>query len=159
MSRRDLAQVLAEEPVLADVEARHVGLLAGCAKIVRFEPGQRIVAAGEPAERFWILRHGSVDVELHAAGAGTVVIDRVGPQELLGVSWIAPPYRWHFDATATDPGSAFEFDATCLRDRFATDPPLAAALHAAVARVLMERLQAARLRLLDVYADRGPGDG
>jgi CRP/FNR family transcriptional regulator, cyclic AMP receptor protein len=69
----------------------------------------------------------------------------------VGWSWLVPPYRWVFDARAVAPTSAMAFDAVCLRGKCDADPALGFDLMQRVARVMYERLQAARVRLLDLY--------
>ena len=78
-------------------------------------------------------------------------MDTLHGGDVLGWSWLFEPYRWHFDADAVEPVSTVAFDASCLRTKCDTDPRLGYQLAQRFARVMLERLQAARLRLLDVY--------
>jgi CRP/FNR family cyclic AMP-dependent transcriptional regulator len=153
MRTRDLGEILADHPLLTELGPDRAAVLAGCAKIVRFEAGARIIGADDPADQFWLLRHGSVDVELHAASHGTLVISTLVRDDLLGVSWIAPPYVSRFDATARDTVTAVEFDAACLRGKCDDDPVLGYALFSRFAALMGDRLQAARLQLLDMYGE------
>ncbi len=145
-----LAEELGENPMLGDLARPQLELIAGCCIDVRFEPGERIITAGDPADHFWIIRHGQVDVELRDAGRGTITIDRLGRGELLGVSWIAEPYVSEFDATAISRGSAIRVDAACLRRRCEHDHELGHELYRRCATVLRLRLHATRLQLLDL---------
>jgi CRP-like cAMP-binding protein len=146
-----LGTVVTEHPLFAELDDERASVVAGCAELVRFAPGTRIIEADRPADRFWLLRRGHVDVELHTAGRGTVVLARLGAGDLLGVSWIAPPYRSRFDATAGDVTTALQFDAACLRGKCEADPVLGSVLYRQFAGLMGERLQAARLQLLDMY--------
>ncbi len=150
-----LVDELADNPMLGDLAREHLALIAGCCVNVGFEPGERIIAAGDPADHFWIIRHGQVDVELHGPARGTITIDRLGRGELLGVSWIAEPYVSEFDATAISRGSAIRVDAACLRGKCEVDHVLGHELYRRFATVLRLRLHATRLQLLDLY---GNGD-
>jgi CRP-like cAMP-binding protein len=80
-----------------------------------------------------------------------VTIQTVGPGELLGWSWLMPPYRWHFDARALEQTRALSFDGTCIRNKCETDHRLGYELMKRLAYVFTQRLEASRLQLLDVY--------
>lgn len=147
----DLARELASNPMLGDLRPDYLELIAGCCVNVAFVPGQRVITAGEPADHFWIIRHGRVDIELHGAARGTITIDRLEPGEIVGVSWIAEPYVSAFDATAVERGSAIEVDAACLRGKCSADPELGHELYRRFATMLRSRLQATRMQLLDLY--------
>jgi CRP/FNR family cyclic AMP-dependent transcriptional regulator len=153
MKTRDLSEILADHPLLADLGPDRASVLAGCAKIVRFDAGARIISVDDPADQFWLIRHGHVNVELHAASHGTLVISTLQRDDLLGVSWIAPPYVSRFDATARDTVTAVEFDAACLRGKCDEDPVLGYALFNRFAALMGDRLQATRLQFLDMYGD------
>jgi len=96
-----------------------------------------------------------VTLDLHVPGQGRMTIDTIGIGELLGWSWLFPPYRWHFDAHATTVVRATAFDGACLRGKCDADPALGYELTARFAQTLIERLQWTRLRLLDVYGNVG----
>jgi hypothetical protein len=87
-------------------------------------------------------------LDLHVPGEGPAVIETIGMGELLGWSWLFPPYRWAFGAVTTSPLEAFEFDAKAVRARCAADPALDHELTQRVAQVLARRLQATRVRLV-----------
>jgi CRP-like cAMP-binding protein len=152
---RSLEQVLADVPILEGLSGEDLALLAGCAHNVRFAAGDFLFRESGPADVFYVVRHGTVALELYVPGRGPVTIETIGGGEVLGWSWLFPSYRWHFDARAVSLVRATEFDATCLREKCDRDPVLGYALMGRFAQVIIERLQATRLRLLDVY---GNGD-
>jgi CRP-like cAMP-binding protein len=80
-------------------------LLADCAIRSQFATGQIIFQKGETANRFYLIERGRVALE-SSAGDDVVRIGQVGPGDLLGWSWIFPPYVWHFDARAIEPTTA-----------------------------------------------------
>lgn len=148
---RRLDAVLADVPLLADLPAEQLELLAGCASNVHVRAGAGLFREGDPADVFYVVREGTVALELHAPPRGSLTIETIGSGELLGWSWLFPPYRWHFDARALTALRATAIDGACLRGKCDDDPALGYALMSRFAQVLMERLQATRLRLLDVY--------
>jgi len=126
-------------------------VLSGCARNTHFAPGQYLFRETEPAGTFYVIRTGRVAVEVHDPRGGAVVVDTVEDGGVVGWSWLVPPYQWLFDARAVSHTSAIGFDAMCLRGRCDADPALGYALLQRVTEVMSERLQAARVRLLDLY--------
>ena len=106
---------------------------------------------GEPANTFYVIRHGRVALDIHDPRRGTLVIASLGEGEVAGWSWLVPPYQWMFDARAVSPVSAVALDGACLRGKCDQDPALGYALMQRVSHVMYERLQDARMRLLDLY--------
>lgn len=153
---RSLDLVLADVPHLAGLGEEHLALLAGCARNVRFAAGEQLFREGEVADTFWVVRHGSVALEAFEPARGAMQIETIEAGELLGWSWLFPPYRWHFDARAISAVRATSFDGACLRQKCEEDPRLGYTLMGLFAQVLIERLQSTRLRLLDVYGSGDP---
>src|SRR6516225_557946 len=142
------AAALAAHPFLHGMPTDHLGLLADAACDVSFPARHRLFEDGGYATRFWLIRSGHVALDLHVPGEGPVVIETIGMGELLGWSWLFPPYRWAFGATAVTAVEAFEFDAPDVRECCSADPELGYELNQRVARVLAKRLQATRIRLI-----------
>ena len=93
---------------------------------------------------------------MHVPGRGEGVVATVDEGDVVGWSWLVPPYRWFFDARAVTEVSAVSVDAGCLREKCDEDPALGYALMQRVAQVMYQRLQSARIRMLDLY---GAGHG
>ncbi|MFF3455071.1 cyclic nucleotide-binding domain-containing protein [Streptomyces sp. NPDC002730] len=122
-----------------------------------FPAGARIFEEGSRADRFWIIRSGAVELDLHVPGRRAVVVEQLGPGDLLGWSWLFPPRSWHLGAAAATPVRALEFDAAKVRALFDEEPELSQALTLRIAEVIAHRLQSARSRLLDLYGPAGGG--
>ncbi len=151
MTIRDLEQTLPEHPFFEGFDHEVIALLAGCAHHVHFRPDELVFREGQRADAFYLVRHGRVAVELHRPAGGPGIIDTVEAGGVLGFSWLVPPNRWVFDARATEDTSAVSVDAVCLRAKCDADPAVGYALMARVAGLMLDRLGAARLRLLDLY--------
>ncbi|MFI2635978.1 Crp/Fnr family transcriptional regulator [Streptomyces collinus] len=144
---------------------RATGLTAGhrerlmrVAREVSFDTGTRLFEEGRHADRFWIVRTGTVVLDLHVPGRRAAVIESLGHGELVGWSWHFPPYVWQLGAEAMSPVRAHEFDAEAVRAMCARDPEFGRAIADWVGRVVAHRLHASRVRLLDLYAPYGSGD-
>jgi CRP/FNR family transcriptional regulator, cyclic AMP receptor protein len=153
MSMETIAQYLPKHPFFAGLDEETVSLLAGCAINVHLRPGEYLFHEGESADRFYVVRHGRVTIELRAPVGGGAVLDTAQEGDVIGWSWLIPPYRWMFDARATDETSAVSLDAACLRGKCEADPAVGFAVLKRVAATMAERLQSARVRLLDLYGE------
>ena len=148
---RELRELIAAHPFFADLAPAYLDLIAGCGRNVVFRAGQYVFREGEAAERFYLLRAGAVALEVHAPGRPPLTIETLHPGEVLGVSWLIAPYRWNFDARALEDLRAVALDAVCLRGKADADPALGYALMQRFVPEVVRRLQATRLRLLDLY--------
>ena len=130
-------------------------LLVGCASNVRFGEGTWLFREGQPANQFFLIRHGKVALEIAAPGYGSITVQTVGEGDVVGFSWLVRPYTWQLDARALAPTVAISLDGVCLRGKCEEDTRLGFDLMQCVAAVAVRRLQAARLQLLDVYGHAG----
>ena len=149
-----LEPILAEHLFFKDLHPRYLQLVVGCASNVRFEAGQFIFHEGDEANQFYLIRHGSVGIEVFVPERGPLMIQTLGEGDVLGWSWLFPPYRWVFDARAVSLTRAIALDGACLRKKCEEDHELGYELLKRFAQIIMERLQATRLQLLDVYGAR-----
>lgn len=150
-----IENILHDVPLFQGLTPAQLELIAGCGSNVRFSEGELLFSAGEEADTFYVLRHGSVALETFVPARGAVTIETVDAGEVLGWSWLFPPYRWHFDARALSLVRATSFDGACLRGKCERDPQLGYDLMSRFAQVMIQRLQWTRMRLLDVYGYAG----
>jgi CRP-like cAMP-binding protein len=147
----DVAALVAKHPLLAGLPVEMAALVTGCARNVAVAPGQYLIVEGGAADTLYLLRRGRVSLEIRASGRLPIVIETLGPGAGLGWSWLFPPYRWQFDARATEPVGVIAVDALCLRSKAEADPVFGYELMKRFASVMVARLDATQLRLLDVY--------
>ena len=151
MTIRTIDELLVEAPLFSDLAPQHLETIVGCASIAHFEEGQPIFREGGEASTFYVIRGGSVAVETHVPGRGPARLITLHADDVLGWSWLFPPYRWHFDARALEHVRTLAFDGECLRGKSVADHELGYELMRRFAEVMLSRLQATRLQLLDVY--------
>jgi CRP/FNR family transcriptional regulator, cyclic AMP receptor protein len=149
-----LEPILAKHPFLKGLKPEHLGILVGCASNVRFDAGQFLFHEGEEANEFYMIREGKVAVQIQGAERGPIIVQTIGEGEVLGWSWLIPPYRWRFDAKALELTRAIALDGKCLRTKSEEDHDLGYELLKRFAGIIVDRLEAARLQLLDVYKAR-----
>jgi CRP-like cAMP-binding protein len=143
--------VIAHTGALAGLEPSQFEFIAGCARMERVPVGTMLLREGEPADRFYVIRHGTVALEISAPGRGPLLIQTLDDGEIVGWSWLFAPYRWHMDGRAVTDCALVTFDAACLRGKVESDHELGYQLMSRFAASMVDRLQATRLQLLDVY--------
>jgi CRP/FNR family transcriptional regulator, cyclic AMP receptor protein len=143
-----LEPILKSHPFFADMEPAHIGLLAGCAANVRFEPGQYIMRLGEDANKFYVIREGRVAAEITPPGRGSIIIETLADGDLLGWSWLFPPYKWNLTARALETVRAIGLDAACLRGKLDQDHELGYEVYKRFAKIMQERFTAMREQLM-----------
>jgi CRP-like cAMP-binding protein len=144
-------ELIAGLPAFAGLDAEASALIAGCARNAVFAAGTIVEREGRPADTFHVLREGRVALEVATPAGPPLIIETLGEGQIVGWSWLFPPYRWHFDVRALESLHVATFDAACLRGKIDADHDLGFALLTRFSQVMLERLQSTRLRLLDVY--------
>jgi CRP-like cAMP-binding protein len=149
-----LQRILAEHSFFAGLPARHLELVVGCASNVRFQAGEFILREGEEAGKFYLIREGKVALSINSERRGPLNILTLGEGDILGWSWLFPPYRWKFSAKAIEPTRALAMDGLCLRSKAEQDHDLGYELLRRFACIVETRLETMRLQLVNVYQDR-----
>jgi CRP/FNR family cyclic AMP-dependent transcriptional regulator len=146
------AAALATHPFLHGMSGPHLAILAQAASDVVFPARHRLFEDGGHASHCWLIQSGYVGLDLNVPGQGRAKIETIGIGELLGWSWLYPPYTWAFGAVTISPVEAFEFDGRAVRTSCAADPEFGYELTRRLARVIANRLQATRIRLISASA-------
>lgn len=151
MITRSIADYLSGHPFFAGLDEAAIADLAGCARNEHVRTGDYLFRAGTEATHFYVVTRGRIALELHSPGAGPQMLDSAGEGEVLDWPWLIPPHRWFFDGRAVEPTSVVSLDSACLRGKCDADPALGYQLVRRVAQLMSHRLQATRVRLLDLY--------
>jgi CRP/FNR family transcriptional regulator, cyclic AMP receptor protein len=146
---QSLEAAIAGHPFLKGLSSEHLKILADSAMFADFSEGQLIFSQRDPANRFYLLKEGHVVLESHVRDSGTVPIQTIGPGDVLGWSWLFPPYHWHFDARALEPTKAIFFYGTRLREHCEQNHDLGYELMKRMTEIVIKRLQATWRQLLD----------
>jgi CRP/FNR family transcriptional regulator, cyclic AMP receptor protein len=145
--RGNFEKTVAAHPFLLGMNELHVRLLADCAIHSHFHSDGIIFREGEPANRFYLILRGKVRLESSTLGK-LIPIDEIHNDDLLGWSWLFPPYAWHFTARALEETDAIFFYGTILREYCEKDHSLGFELFKRMSAVMLRRLQAARQKLM-----------
>ena len=146
----DLARVLKSHPFLAELLPDHIAFVVGCAKNVRFRPGEYLMREGDREDQLYLIRNGTVTIEMPSASGAPTCLETIGSGDVLGVSLLTPAAA-HLDCRARDSVVAIAVDNACLHRKMDEDPRLGYALSMRLLERTYERLTRARLQRLDVY--------
>lgn len=148
-----LAARMASHPFLVSMKSDHLKVLEDLTMAVKFPAGEFVFAEGDLANRFYLIEQGKVSVESSVPDRDAVPIQILRDGDVLGWSWLFPPYRWHFDARALEDTQAIFLYGTRLRQQCEEDPDLGYDLMKRVTQVLIQRLQSTRRQLVQL---KGP---
>ena len=141
--------ILEAQPFLRGMTARQLELLAENSMFAEFKADDVILTEGDSANRFYLILEGQVELESREIDGATARIQTLGTGDVLGWSWLFPPYYWHFDARAAAPTKAIFFYGTRLRELCEENHDLGYELMMRFSEIIIKRLQAARRELLN----------
>lgn len=127
----------------------HLALLAEGAKAGRFKGGELLFREGEPANQFYLIESGKILLEAHEPANATTSVQTLSAGDVLGWSWLFPPFVWHFQARAVEPSSVIILNGAHLLISAERDHDFGYELMKRVAQVVIRRLQATRKQLLE----------
>jgi signal-transduction protein with cAMP-binding, CBS, and nucleotidyltransferase domain len=148
---KTLSDYLEAHPLFTELPEAYRHELENCAVEQHYAPGEAILLSRQPADHFHFIRSGRVALQIHPPHTAPMLIQTLCEGDVLGWSWMLPPYEWHFDALAQSDVSTFRMDARCVRGKCDQDPRLGYLLNQIFSRIMLERLMATRLQLMDVY--------
>ena len=144
---KSLQEIVAQHPLFKGLSPQHLEVLADCAMKTSFKAGQIIFRPGDTANRFYLIENGKVALTTGVNGEPHE-IQVIGAGDVLGWSWLFPPYEWHFEARALETTEAIFLYGTRLREACERDHDLGYELIKRMAEILMTRLQATRHELV-----------
>lgn len=150
-TKKDMDHILKEHPFFKGMSKDSFNVLCGCAANERVNAGEYIVREGEPADKFYLLRSGSVALEFHVHGRDPIILETLHDGDIFGWSWIVPPYKWSYDIRAISLSRLVALEASCLRKKLEKDHSLGFDLYSRFIPILAKRLTSARLQLVDMY--------
>ncbi len=153
----NLKSDLSQAPFCEDLAPEHLAILLGCAHEERIPKGRFLFHEGATADEFYLIVSGRVGLELDCPNRGGLSIQTCGAGDIVGTSWLVTPYVWRFDARVLEESRLISMDAAVLRERCQIDPVFGYAMLERIVQVKAERLDAARLQLMDLYGNPEEG--
>ncbi len=155
MSESSIKDLIATNEVFRDLDPEFIDILAEQGSEREYAAGEAVFRYGERAETFHIVREGTVTVEVAAIEGPPLELQELGEGALLGWSWLIPPYRWNFQARARTAARVVEFDGHAIRERCERDPRLGYEILKRFARLMSERLEEARGKMMEEWSPPG----
>jgi CRP/FNR family cyclic AMP-dependent transcriptional regulator len=152
---KTLESIIAKHPFFEGLEQPYLELITGCAANHVIKAGEYLFKEGEEARQFFVVREGTLRLLVHMPVGDEVILQTIHSGEIVGWSWLFPPYRWHFTGRATTELRVLVFDGECLRNKCEADHGFGYEFMKRFSRIMMERMQATRLQLIDLYQVRG----
>ena len=150
---KTIADILQEHTFFQGVTKEDLSFIAGCGKNVFFKQGEIIAKPHDSASEFYLIRSGHVALSIEIPPRKAFIYQTLAENEILGLSWLIPPYLWSHSAEAKSDVHAIAIDANCLRNKCENDPELGYKLMKHLVELLVRREEAIRLHLLDIYGD------
>ena len=149
----NLNEAITSRPFFHGMKSEHLALLTDGAKAAQFKAGDVLFREGEPASQFYLIESGKIALETHEPANGTMLVQTLGAGDVLGWSWLFPPFVWHFQARATEPASVIVLSGAHLLGTAERNPEFGHELMKRVAQVVIRRLQATRKQLLALQVE------
>lgn len=151
MNQKSIADVLRAHAFFRDLPDADVEFIAGCGRNKIVKAGEWLAHEGDPADTFYILRSGKASIIAHIPQRGEVILQTVTGDDVVGWSWLFPPYQWTFSVRALDTVHAVELNGVCLREKCDRDNSMGYRLMKKFVEFMTSRVRATRMQLMDVY--------
>jgi CRP-like cAMP-binding protein len=146
---------LAGHAFVRGLPTEHMARLAEVATVTSVPAGYRFFEEGGRASQFWLISIGHVALDIYLPGRPRLIVETIGADGLVGLSWVAPPQEWQYGAEAVQPTSAFELDAAAVLALCDSDPALGYQVTRRLLAIASRRMHASRIRMMDLYAVPG----
>jgi len=155
VSNQSIEDYLPTHAFFSELDDNFMKFLTDSATELKIKKGDVLFQQGERADKFYLLRNGQVSVQVPALMGPTLEIQTLGEDQILGWSWLIPPYRWNFQARALEDSDLLEFDGSAILARCEEDPKFGYELLKRFAALMSERLDAARQKTMDEWNPPG----
>ncbi len=149
---RDIKDLLAEAPFFDGISDKYLELLSSCGELVHFNEGDFLLKENEEANTFYLIRKGEATIESYMPG-NTLTVAKVRSGGVIGFTWLFPPYLNQFDSRDVTNIEAVKLDGKCLRDKSDKDHEFGFQFMKRFAELMLQRMQAARRQMLDIYGE------
>ncbi len=155
MTRESVEHLLSEHRFFSGMKPDFIAFLARHAKERHIEQDEILFRHDDPAHHFYLIRKGRISLEIPAITGPTLDVQHLGEGQILGWSWLIPPYAWNFNARAEAPSEVIEFNGQAVLDRCDKDVDFGYALLKRFSSLMSERLDAARRKMMDQWNPPG----
>lgn len=144
-----LEQSITDHPFTKGLNPHYIHLLTRCATYERYGPRQELFREGFPADRLFLIHSGQVSLQTFIPERGVVTIDTLIAGDIVGWSWMFPPYRSEFTAVTTEPTEATALSTATLRDEMDENHDFGYAVFGRVCESMVRRLHECHRRIAE----------
>jgi len=155
VSKQSTEDYLSTHTFFSGLDDSYRKFLSNSVTELQIKKGGVLFKQGDRADKFYLLRKGQVSVQVPALMGQSLEIQTLGEDQVLGWSWLIPPYRWIFLARAVEDSELLEFDGGAILARCEEDPKFGYELFKCFAALMSERLGAARQKMMDQWDPPG----
>ncbi len=155
MNTGSIDDYLSTHTFFSGLNGDDIAFLSRHASELQVKKGETVFRQGDTADKFYLVRSGHLSVQIPALMGPALEIQSLGPDQLLGWSWLIAPYRWNFQAKAEEDSDLLEFDGRAILARCGQDPKFGYELLKRFAALMSERLDAARRKMMDQWNPSG----
>lgn len=150
METETLERILREHPFFREMKESHLCSITENSTVERFEPEDIIFREGDPAQTFYLIRSGKVALQQMSYRIDPFTVITLNQGDIIGWSWLFPPYRWRLTAKALEVTRVIAVDGAELRARCDEDPNLGYELMKKFAEIIDRRFDAVTEHLVEV---------
>ena len=151
MEIKSMKEVISTQPFFKGLDDQYLKLFAGCASNKMFKEGEFLLTENKPSTQFFIIEEGKAVIEVFAGNKGTIRVQTLSDGDLVGWSWLFPPYKNQFDAMALSLTKVIAFEGSCLQKKCKDDYKFGYEMLRRMTAVIIDRLRNTRLQLIDIY--------
>ena len=155
MNKQSIEDYLSTHAFFSGLDENFMQFVSNSATEKQVRKGDILFRQGERADKFFLLRQGQISIQVPALVGPALEIQHLGEDQILGWSWLIPPYRWHFLARAVEDSDLLEFDGSAILAHCEEDPKFGYDLFKHFAALMSERLEVARQKMMDQYNPPG----
>ena len=144
----DMNDTIISHDLFYGMKPGHLAILVEGEKTARFKAGELLFQEGEPANQFYLIQNGKIALETHQTANRPIVVQTPGAGDVLGWSWVFPPFSWHFQARAVETANVIILSGAHLLASAEGDHDFGYELMKRVTQVVMRRRQANRKQLV-----------
>jgi CRP-like cAMP-binding protein len=155
MNNQSTAEYLSAHEFFSEFSGDSLKFLCECASIREINKGQILFRQGEKADKFYVVLNGRISIEMPAIMGPTLVIQTLGENQVLGWSWLIPPYKWNFQTEAAEDSKLLQFDGAAILAKCEKEPAFGYEVLKKFAGLMSVRLNAAPQKMMDEWNPDG----
>ena len=115
-NENNVRSILEEHQFFSGLNPTFLKLIEDSASIETFDSHDYLFYEGDPAPHFYLVLEGLIGIQIFGGEAGFINIQKLCPGEIIGWSWLLPPYNWFFSGEVLESCRVVKFDGEKLRN-------------------------------------------